>query len=533
VFVLDELNSGTLELISRKNLEYEKNLNCLFPVKTPSRKLYIYSRSITRFTGGHVFVGRIDGVRYLGLLSSGNSNLFKDLEGKICGNDGNSESSLKVCPLSPLNARLIRETFPFTSPKHLGIRSSFGLGDRLGLAGPAHIRAVRRTAFKPVLAQQSIRELDRTERSPREVLDSVTWSVLQEGYQNGFGADGDHLKTPSDIDRVVPIGFTMITIDPSDHVDEPGEPTPNPTQDERKARRLPWSILDDTYDTCLRRYEMKAIRFGSGYELNPNRDEILRALRKYGRVIAHTSQMVRHLRQKYPALEVEIELSVDETESVTSPFEHFYIVNELKRLGIQLISMAPRFPGRFEKGIDYFGNEEELKTVFLAHRAIARHLGPYKIGIHSGSDKFSLYRLIGSLPETAVHIKTAGTSYLEALKAVCQVDPSLVRQIALYSLSNYKAAKASYHVSADESRVPDLEKLKDVQLASMIGSQEDFRQILHVNFGGVLTARDTDGSYRFRDHLLDLLDRNEALHFRLVEQHFRKHFESFTHPVPN
>jgi hypothetical protein len=102
------------------------------------------------------------------------------------------------CDLNHENAEAVRKIFPFTRPVVLGLRPSIGLGDRLGLANPGHLRAVAGTGFRPVLAQQSVRELERTMRETEDVMDAATWAVFQEGFREGFGADADHLKTPED-----------------------------------------------------------------------------------------------------------------------------------------------------------------------------------------------------------------------------------------------------------------------------------------------------------------------------------------------
>ena len=126
--------------------------------------------------------------------------------------DGSAAAeTLWRCPLSHANAVKLRELLPFTKPVLLGIDNALGLGDRLGLAGPGHLRAMIGSAFSPMLAQQSIRELERTERTPEEVLDAATWAVLQEGYTGGFGADADHLKTTAHLDMMAQAGYTMFT----------------------------------------------------------------------------------------------------------------------------------------------------------------------------------------------------------------------------------------------------------------------------------------------------------------------------------
>ena len=112
--------------------------------------------------------------------------------------------------------------FPFTAPaSHSGTRPfTLGLGDRLGLASPGHIRAVRGRNVFPVLAQQSIRELKLTGRTYEEVLAAAAFAVFQEDWRGGYGADGDHLKTAEEIRYALNCGFTMITLDCSEQIDQ-------------------------------------------------------------------------------------------------------------------------------------------------------------------------------------------------------------------------------------------------------------------------------------------------------------------------
>src|SRR5687767_3146797 len=109
-----------------------------------------------------------------------------------------------------------------TTPTTLGLAPSFGFGDRLGLATPGHVEAVRRagTSILPIFAQQSIREMTRTNRSPQEVMHDAQSGASSAGYNGPRGADADHLKTPQDVDRTAEAGFVFFTIDPSGFVDE-------------------------------------------------------------------------------------------------------------------------------------------------------------------------------------------------------------------------------------------------------------------------------------------------------------------------
>ncbi|KAB2837285.1 MAG: hypothetical protein F9K45_13045, partial [Melioribacteraceae bacterium] len=325
-------------------------------------------------------------------------------------------------------------------------------GDRIGLANSAHLRSLNGNDFKPVLAQQSIRELTRTGRIPADVMCAAVWAVFQEGYKNGFGADADHLKTTQDIDLMIENGFTMFTFDPGEHVINEADNFPLNELTE-KIKQLPWQSLNDDFNSVLKRYEHVSFNLGEGFEIIPSREEILRALLKYGGAIAHINNLYKHLVNNYSDKPFEVEVSVDETESVTTPFEHFFIASELYRLKVRIISLAPRFIGEFEKGIDYKGDIEIFKKEYLKHVKVSEYFGSYKISLHSGSDKFGVYKAIGSLKRGYTHVKTAGTSYLEALRVVAAVEPELFREILDFSRDLYVTEKESYHVSADIKKV--------------------------------------------------------------------------------
>jgi tagaturonate epimerase len=430
---------------------------------------------------------------------------------------------VKRCPLNHTNAEILREMFRFTRPVLLGLADSFGFGDRLGIANPAHIRSLAGSHMRPVLAQQSIRELDRTQRTAGEVLDAASWAVFQEGFTTGFGADADHLKTTDDIDRYARAGFTMYTFDPSAHVINEAVKL---TVSELKERARKIESNNFQCDECLIRYAGKTFKLEDGTVLQPSVEDISCAFVKYGGVILHTVILYKHLKEKYPSLATEVELSVDETDIPTTPTEHLFIAGELKRLGVQWVSLAPRFIGDFEKGVDYRGDLNAFAAEYSRHVGIAKMFGPYKISIHSGSDKFGVYEMIGSLRQGNVHVKTAGTSYLEALRTISIVEPNLIREILDYSRIHYTVARQSYHVTACLDRVPESKDCTDKQLQDLF-NQHDARQVFHVTFGQVLSARDAEGRSLFRDRFMACLNNHEDVHYETLIRHFRKHLDPF------
>ncbi|HEY5903517.1 MAG TPA: tagaturonate epimerase family protein [Anaerolineales bacterium] len=427
--------------------------------------------------------------------------------------------SLLLCPLSPSNAAALRANLPWLQPQPLGTRTSAGMGDRIGLATPGHVRAVRLTGsvIAPIFAQQSIREMTRTGRTPRQVMDDATWGAFAGGWQGSLGADADHLKTPADIDACLEAGYTFFTIDPGAHVDDRAGAADLAALREL-AGLLPAEIHPSASGLIGRKIDIE--------RLNLHFDEptLTRAAVKYGKAVAHVASMYHHLAEAAGQHPFELEVSVDETAQPTSHAEHFYIASELKRLGVHWVSLAPRYVGRFEKGVDYIGDIALFETDFAGHAAIARHFGGYKLSLHSGSDKFSIYPTAARLSQGRVHLKTAGTSYLEALRTLAALDEPFLRDIYVFARGRYETDRASYHVSAELGRAPLPEQVRDWPA---LLDQFDAREILHVTFGSVLTEKRPDGQPRFYDQFVALLRAHPDEYAANLERHFARHLTPF------
>ncbi len=328
----------------------------------PGYTVNYYPRSFNE-TGNVSFLIGIRELEKSLFLFSGDPNnpLISEFEGeKLEGSGIEDIKIIKKCPLNWHNSEAIQKHFEFAQPKVIGLVNSFGFGDRLGLANPGHVRSLEGYDFKPIFAQQSIRELTRTQRKPNEVMDAAVWAVFQEGYKGGYGADADHLKTTEDIDLMMKAGYKTFTIDPGEHVINEADDL-NEKELERHAESLPWAELNDSLSSMTGRYVNKSFKIADDFEIKINKLDLLKALVKYGKALAHIKKMSDHISNNYSEIPSELEVSVDETDSVTSPFEHFFIANELNRLGVGFVSLAPRFVGDFEKGIDYKGDLEVFK----------------------------------------------------------------------------------------------------------------------------------------------------------------------------
>lgn len=468
-------------------------------------------------------LARETGAIRLVVLAPHGSPQLDDLEGDRSEHAGRA---LVVGPASERNAQALRRQFRWLVPQPIGLRTSFGLGDRLGLATPGHVRAMRDAGpdLAPIFAQQSVREMARTSRTPQQVLDAATFGAFEEGWQAGAGADADHLKEAADIDRCLAAGFTLFTVDPGEFV-ETGTDAATPAMIDAALAALPWLELEDSPAALRARYLGRRFDLG-GVVVVFDEALLARSAVKYGKAVAHVAAMYRHLERKAAGRPFELEVSVDETDDPTSLAEHVYVASELRRLGVTWVSLAPRFVGRFEKGVDYIGDLGQFEAHIAGHAAIARALGPYKLSLHSGSDKFSTYAIVAAQTKGLVHVKTAGTSYLEALRTIAAMDPALFREIYVLARERYEVDRASYHVSARLDLAPEPGALGDERLGRLL-DEFNAREILHVTFGSVLGAAGDGGRPDLAARLVATLRANPEAYASNLQTHLARHIAPF------
>jgi tagaturonate epimerase len=462
-----------------------------------------------------------EGVRYrLERASSGAKQLVAEgtdgpaLQAFAGEREDTGEGVRLVAPTTGENAAALRAALPWLTPSRFGLHTSAGFGDRLGIATPGHVRALQQVGapIRPVFAQQSIREMGRCHRTPRDVLDDATWGTFQAGWTDPVGGDADHLEALEDVDATTAAGFVFYTLDPKADVDAEAEHA-SPDVVRQKVDALDWAGLETDLDGFRRRYVGQRVDLEhSAVELDE--ESVLRALAKYGPSLAHAMAMYRRLMEK--GIDCEVEFAVDETDHPTKPAEHVVVVRELQRLGMEFVSFAPRFVGRFEKGVEYIGDLAALERDLQVHAQLARALGPYKLSLHSGSDKFSIYPLAAEATQGMVHLKTAGTSWAEALRVVAAHEPDLMRSVLTLALESFEANVKSYHLSCDPARIPT--DPTDEQVGRLL-DEIDSRQVLHVGYGAVLAE--------FGHQLFDVWDTHEEELYGIVSDHFVRHLEPF------
>ena len=483
-----------------------------------SGNVTVYADSVHAVGNAAVLMCRDDEKKYLLTVAAGDRDIPAGFEGEKMVLAGNAV--MLKGELSEANAAALRKYFPWTAPKSLrNVRTTVGCGDRLGLATVGHVRAAKKVQVSPVLAQQSIRELTMTKRTFRNVVDDACFLVFAEDYRDGYGADGDHLKTIKDIDTALAADMPMITLDLSDVMNAAagdwGEAEIN-----EAFGKLAADIQKQT-DTV---FADKEFVLDEGVTVALDKLTARRCAVMYTAALDFAFQVYEHLKAARGD-EFDLEISIDETSSPTLPSHHLFIAHELRRRGVEFSSLAPRFIGEFQKAIDYIGDLDEFDRQFKVHALIARCYGNYKISVHSGSDKFAVYPTVGRETRHYLHLKTAGTSWLEAVTVISRKDPQLYRDMHQCALDNVADMLKLYHITADFNKIPALSTLSDAELPALM-TMPEARQLLHINYGPILTGA-------LRERFFKAMHKFEADYDAQIEAHFDKHLNLLGVPAKN
>ena len=478
-------------------------------------KYKVYISSIKSEKDNCFFMVKGDKEKFLIVIAVPNlANKFEgeNLEEKIVNEN---KLIIKKCYINHHNLSLLREIFPHLNPSFCGLKPSFGTGDRLGIATPAHLQAFQGKDIFPILAQQSVREMARTERNWQKILDDAIWGCFEAGYEGLFGADADHVKDVKELKEAADCGFTMFTLDPSDFI-------------RNDIGRLSKQELEKLYNQIPNGKEIENLYLNKKYKIGEK--ELIFDKESLKEIVLTYSEALNHVVKCYEFLksheksDFDLEISVDETPTVTSPLAHLFIVLELQRRRVDFQNLALHFLGDWQKGIEYIGNVKEFAKEFSLHAIIAKEIGGYKLSLHTGSDKFSVYPIFFQETRGLCHIKTAGTSWLEEAKVIAMKNPALYREIHRFSLKNFEKDKASYNLTTNLSRVPDIDAIADDELVNLF-KQNDSRQLIHITYGSILSAKNDEGKYIFKDRIYKILFEYEEDHYRELSNHIKRHLE--------
>lgn len=465
------------------------------------RGFRLYARSIRPAGDGvSVFVAASDREKFAGVVQArGAAPLASPV--LTCRTTLPSGETTNLYPLDWANYERLCTLLPLR-PSRCDRATLFGTGDRLGLVTAVHVATAARHGVFPVVAQQSPRELVRTRRDFRMVLLDAVMGVLESGYVGPFGADADHIKDESFLRQGVEAGYSMYTLDLSAWTNDV-----TGWSNEDVARRVatlsPLSrrIISGNGGTSL------AVGGEAPYCLSEN--ALVRSAVIYEEAMEQVIDFSRVIQERLPAFDLEI--SIDEGSRGTTVEDHLFVVEYLRASGVEFQTLAPKFPGEFQKGIEYYGDRVALGRAVRAHQALCEERGGYRLSLHSGSDKFSVYPLFSEATKGRLHVKTSGTSWAQAVRTLAQETPELVRELYPICLASLADAKKAYHVSIERADFPDLPPRDLVAFVS----QPAGRQLFHICYGALLDAK--------RAEILDALRRHEAQHYASVGRHIEEH----------
>lgn len=329
-----------------------------------------------------------------------------------------------------------------TLPKY-----SCGVGDRFGRQAEAQLRAFILAQSQGVQVapvwNKSHREhttIGSTADSVREAADKAVRAL---GWTAPYFVDADHIRLQTVDDFLKSSDF--FTIDVADAIGSPA----NSDKAEAFLRRHP---------ELIGRLEAPGIE--EPFTTTPA--DVERTAGKYLHAVEEAERIYHHIAARKPGGHFVTEVSMDETDSRQTPSELLIILAAIADCGIPIGTIAPKFTGRFNKGVDYVGDLAQFSREFNDDLAVIAHAirvyglpESLKLSVHSGSDKFSLYGPIRhALVRTGagLHIKTAGTTWLEELIGLAEADGAgleMVKEIYGKALEKQEALCAPYAAVID------------------------------------------------------------------------------------
>ena len=369
---------------------------------------------------------------------------------------------------------------------------SFGVGDRFAHQAKSQLRACMQAAALGVevipVWNKSYREHAIVGSAPPSVRAAAELAVRELDWTRPFYVDADHIR----LDTVDPFIETsdFYTLDVADAIGQPAEP------DAVQA-------FVDRHSELVGGLEISGI----AQPLSTTRTDIEKIAGKYLKAVREAGELYRHIAAARGAGRFITEVSMDETDSPQTPPELLVILAAIADEKIPAQTIAPKFTGRFNKGVDYVGDVMQFEKEFnedlavIAH-AVDRYELPdnLKLSVHSGSDKFSIYAPIRrALARTGagIHVKTAGTNWLEEVIGMAESGgEGLKMAIEIYgeALDHIEALSAPYAtvIDIDPTKLPSKEAVRDWTSEQFVSSlrhdqtceqyNPSLRQLIHVGY---------------------------------------------------
>jgi tagaturonate epimerase len=407
---------------------------------------------------------------------------------------------------------------------------SFGMGDRFAHQAKAQLRACMQAAAQGIevtpVWNKSNREHGIVGSEPASVREAAEAAVRELGWKGPYHIDADHIRLET-VDRFIQ-SSDFYTLDVADAIGQPA--------DARAVREFV-----ERHPELVGRLKIPGIE----EPMETSRADIERIAGKYLRAVQEAGRLYRHIAELKGEGEFIAEVSMDETDSPQTPPELLVILAAIADEKIPAQTIAPKFTGRFNKGVDYMGDvaqfakefDEDLAVIAYAVRTydLPENL---KLSVHSGSDKFSIYEPIRraiELTGAGIHVKTAGTTWLEEMIGLAESGGDaleLAKEIYGKALDDIDALSAPYAtvIDIDRAKLPSMEEVREWSSEQFVSAlrhdprnpqyNSNLRQLLHVGFK--VAAKLGDRYLRMLEACEETVGRNVTEN--LYERHLRPLF---------
>jgi len=402
---------------------------------------------------------------------------------------------------------------------------SFGIGDRFGLQGKSQLKAIIKAKQEGIditpVWNKSFREHSIVHSIPSDTGKEADDAVRALEWNESYFVDADHINL-SNVDQFIE-SSDFFTLDVAEYIGKPA------SQEDIS------SFMDKN-----KKYIGNLSIPGIEQPFYISNDILQEISLKYLFAIMEASKIYNHIAERKGTQNFIAEVSIDEVDQPQTPVELFFILSAVSMYGIPAQTIAPKFTGRFNKGVDYVGDldqfakefEEDLLVIDFAIKefGLPENL---KLSVHSGSDKFSIYPVMGNLirkHNKGIHIKTAGTTWLEELIGLSlSGDKALQLAKSIYrkgfERANELCAPYSTVIDIDQTKLPDPSEVdfwdgeKLANSLRHIPGHPDYnphlRQLLHVSYK--IAAE-------YGQEYLDLLNKNaEIVGEQVTENIYNRH----------